>query len=178
MKLLLFLICIPSVLIAQTLPVRDGRVIFEQADSSVSATRFELFKRAKQWIDLSLKDGLQEVQTFNQETGEITLLANGNIPTDLLSSPMEKISFTVNIFVKDNAFRTELIDIVGWPYMKETSKMSIEQLNNRYNNTGKKKEKGTSADSKESDKITLNNVLMYMNLIQESLRETLRKNSR
>ena len=178
MRLLLFVIFIPSFLFSQAMPVRDGRVIFEQADSTVSATKYELFKRAKLWIDQSLKEGLQEVQTFDQETGEISLLANGNIPTDLLSAPLEKVSFTINISVKDNAYKTELIDIVGWPYRKETSKMSIEQLTNRNNNSGKKKDKGSPADSRESDKVTLNNVFTYMNLIQESLRETLRKNSK
>jgi len=177
MKLILSLILIPSLVFSQDIPLKEGFVVFEQTDSTVAGTRDQLFNKAQQWAATTLKKSLKEVKEEKREEGRIIVAVAGTIPTELLKAPIENIEFILTIQTNDRRFSSEIAEIIGWPYGKETEKISLDLLNYRYSKSGdkNKKDKSYSAQQKEEDRATLQKVAEYMNAIQESLKEAMHR---
>lgn len=176
MKFLLLLMLLPSVIFSQTVPITDGRAIFELADSSVKGTKDQLYDKAIAWIIHSFKNSSYKTEMDDRGAGEIIVIGTVPLASELLSSPMEKMEFSLYISVGEGAYKARIMDVVGWTFADETARTSLEQINYRYtkNGTGKGKEK-YSADNKQTDKATLQNVLTFMENIQESFKYAMRK---
>lgn len=90
------------------LPAKDGKVVFESVDSSITATANELYSRSKLWLADAFRDSKEVIQLDDKENG--TIMGKGNFEfVQSLATYTCYFSFKIN--TKDNKYRIQFYDI-------------------------------------------------------------------
>lgn len=119
------------------LPVKEGKVIYEYIDSSLSNTGTDLYNRSKLWAAEAFKNSRQVIQVDEKETGLI--MGKGNFTfTQTMTDYIVRFSFRIN--VKDGKYRIQFYDITSQQDTQLGRELTAEKLNEK-SGSGKIKDK-------------------------------------
>jgi len=108
------------------MPIRDGKVFYENIDSSVLGNANELHGRARLWMADKFRDVKEVIKV--DDTGNHILMGKGNFrfSTGLLAWTVD---FSIRIDSKDNKYRVQFYDMktVG----SEGKGTPLEEVNKR-----------------------------------------------
>lgn len=102
----LFLLLIPLTSISQ-MPMKDGKVIYEMIDSSVTGTPQQLQVKAKMWMANTFNDSKAVIEVDDKDAGEV--VGKGNAAWGSL--PPYTGYFTIRISCKENKYRCQIYDL-------------------------------------------------------------------
>jgi hypothetical protein len=97
-----------SIYCQNELPTKDGRVFYEEVDSSVIASKSQLYDRAKVWFTNSFKDSKEVIQLDDKEAG--TIIGKGIFNFYRGLTPCF-CNFSIRVDSKENKFRIQVYDI-------------------------------------------------------------------
>ena len=109
LTILLFPILVKSQI---TLPIKDGKIVYEQIDSISNVSRSELYKRSKIWVTKIFKSSKAVIQIDDSSSAQ--LIGKGNFDyyyQVLLSGNIWTCNFTLQIDCKENKSRIKIYDI-------------------------------------------------------------------
>lgn len=87
---------------------KDGDAFYEYTDT-VTATKSELYTKAKNWFVNTFKDAKEVIQIDEKEAGQI--IGKGNLVfyyTYLMQAQKVRCNFTTRVDLKDNKYRIQL----------------------------------------------------------------------
>lgn len=116
-KFYLFLL-VPITSVAQKeqpiqLPMKDGKVVYEVIDSSLSKPKNEIYSAATIWMANAFASAKDVNQVSDKETGEI--LGKGNFKFHFhffVSNYEDRCNFSIRISCRDNKYRIQIYDII------------------------------------------------------------------
>jgi Ca2+-binding EF-hand superfamily protein len=121
------------------LPMKDGKVYYEEVVTIDSASKNELYNRAKMGIVSMYKSAKDVIQLDDKETGEI--IAKGNFQATWTQAFMVTqstyVSHTLTVFVKDNKAKIVLTDFRVKYYYQHDVDMTLEEFCSRQKIIGK-----------------------------------------
>jgi len=128
---IILILIIPGACFSQSLPMQDGKVVYEQIDS-VTRSQTDLYSKAKAWIVNSFDSKKQKFQTDNNESGE--LMSSGHTRIDFLVGqngyPVTGMCyFNIQVICKENKTRIKFYNIR--PKVGYNNPESIESFNQR-----------------------------------------------
>ena len=112
--LLILLLIFPIISFSQPqMPLKEGKVFYEEIDSLSNGIKADLYNKSKVWFVNTFKSAKAVLQMDDKEAGNImgkglTGLDIGNVMTGSLRS---YINYTININLKDNKYRIQVYDI-------------------------------------------------------------------
>jgi hypothetical protein len=113
MKLILFLLFFASyTAYSQELPVKDGKVFYEQVDSLPGILQAEVYKRAKLWMVNAFKDAKEVIQLDDKETGDIVGKGLFRFSYRYMVTVESVCRFTIKISSRENKYRAQVYDII------------------------------------------------------------------
>lgn len=111
--LIYFLIISPAFCLAQSqMPMKDGKVIYEEIDSMPNVSKGELYSKSKIWFVNTFNSSKDVLQLEDKDNGQ--LIGKGNFDylyTVVLTSATWVCNFTVQIDCRDNKARIKVYDI-------------------------------------------------------------------
>jgi hypothetical protein len=117
---------------SQDLPLKDGKVFYEQVDSA-TATKEQLYQRAKLWFANAFKDSRSVIQLDDKDDGQIVGKGNFDVPYKYGVNTVAQCNFTLKIDVKEAKYRIQVYNInYQWANAGQNT-MSIEQLKTSFN---------------------------------------------
>lgn len=115
MKFILFLttILIPSLLLAQApdLPVRNGNIHYEYIDSSITASKEQLYYKARLWIAEKFIDPRSSIKIDDPAKGEVVGRCNFYFDYGVIFTVDTRCGFTIKVNCRDNKYRIQVYDI-------------------------------------------------------------------
>jgi len=112
--LIIFSIILPAFSNAQfQMPIKDGKVFYEEIDTIPNLSKAELYNRSKIWFVNTFNSAKAVLQMDDKESGivmgkGITAYDAGNVITGTMRN---SINYTININIKDNKYRIQVYDI-------------------------------------------------------------------
>jgi hypothetical protein len=91
------------------LPAKDGIVLYEIIDSSITASKSQLYDRAKIWFTNAFKDSKEVIQLDDKESG--TIIGKGLFRFKPGLTPYI-CNFSARIDCKDNRYRFQVYNIL------------------------------------------------------------------
>jgi hypothetical protein len=108
-KFFLFLsLCICTLNGYSQMPMKDGKVVYELIDSSLTGTQQQLQAKAKIWMANVFKDSREVIQVDDKDAGEV--VGKGNFSWGSL--PPYTCWFTIRISSRDNKYRCQIYDMM------------------------------------------------------------------
>jgi hypothetical protein len=98
-----------SLLAQNELPTKNGIVIYEIIDSSITASKSQLYDRARIWFANAFKDSKEVIQLDDRESGSI--IGKGLFKFMPGLTPYI-CKFSARVDCKDNKYRFQVYDIV------------------------------------------------------------------
>lgn len=109
-------------------PVVNGKVIYEQVDSSVNGNSAEIYNRAKLWVANTFRNSKNVIQIDDKESG--TIVGKGNF--DVVQTMTSYIvRFTFKIDARDSKYRIQFYDISSQQDTKMGREQTLEALNKK-----------------------------------------------
>lgn len=102
------MLALPSTASAQTMPMKDGKVVYEFVDSSIISQKDLIHNRARTWVANNFRDANAVIQLDDKELGE--LIGKGNFSWGMLD--YATCYFTVSVSSRDNKYRFRFYDII------------------------------------------------------------------
>ena len=94
------------------LPTRDGKIFYEQIDSAIKKSKFDIYNAAKVWLAETFKDSKSVLQIDDKETGELLGKGLFTVNTGRSNSWIEVYcQFTVKISCREKKYRIQIYDI-------------------------------------------------------------------
>lgn len=118
-------------------PIENGKVVYQQLDSAITASSTDLYNRAKLWVANAFRSSKNVIQIDDKEAG--TILGKGNFDVIQTMTPYI-IRFTFKIDVRDNRYRIRFYDISSQQDTQMGKEQSLESLIKK-NGFGNVKEK-------------------------------------
>lgn len=111
--LLLATTLIPSLLLAQApvLPVKDGKVVYEHIDSSATASKEQLYYKARLWIAEQFIDYRSAIKFDDPAQGEIVGRYTFYFDYGSILTQNTRCGFTIKVSCRDNKYRIQVYDI-------------------------------------------------------------------
>lgn len=109
-----FLIIVPTLSFSQPqMPIKEGRVFYEDVDSMINISKVDLYNKSKIWFVNTFNNAKAILQMEDKDAGIImgkgvAEFDAGNVLTGTLRN---FITYTVNVNVKDNKYRIQIYDI-------------------------------------------------------------------
>lgn len=84
-------------------PIKDGKMLFEKVDSSLSESKSVLYKRARLWVSEYFKDSKRVIQSDDAANGDI--FCKGVFKTEYSG---QYVNFNLKINCRDNRYRIQV----------------------------------------------------------------------
>lgn len=166
MKILIFLILFPVISFGQlpkdfSMPHKDGKLVYELIDDSISLTKNEIFAASKKWLSDAFVNAKAVIQSEDVETGQIiglgeikatNLWNNSGFNGRFLNMP-----FSVQVDARDGRFRIRIYDIKYHDYIFTKSGEPLEIFITKLNPKQKERYNDVFIDANNQ----------FMNLIED-----------
>lgn len=112
----LFILLLPIFSFSQVLPMKDGKVVYEQTDSMPGLSKSDLFNKAKMWLVNSFPSREKNIIALNEDSGYI--LSYGTTPFNFIvgNYNMSVSGFSyykVEVYCKPGKIRIRFFDITA-----------------------------------------------------------------